>query len=189
LKNKDIKPILFIGRLSWSKRPDIALRAFKHILGEIPESFMFIIGDGPMRRFLTAFAEELGVSEHVRFLGRVPRYHVLALLSKSEALIFPSLSEGFSNAVSEAMAIGCPVIGYASKFLKYVCSHDACIAIESTSPADYAEIVVKLIKDRELREVLVQKAKDYIRPLVLFPEKKRFELICDSIEHVLPIKH
>ena len=180
LKNKNIKPIVFVGSLSYTKRPDIALRAFKYILEEIPESFMFIFGDGPMRSLLTVLAKKLKVSEYVAFLGRWPRYHVLALLSKGEALIFPSLSEGFSNAVSEAMAVGCPVIGYASKFLKYVRSHDACIAIKSTSPVDYAKIVVKLIRDERLREMLVQKAKDYIRPLVLFPEKKRFELICDN---------
>lgn len=51
-----------------------------------------------------------GVADRVKFLGHVDDYDLPALYSGAEALVFPSLYEGFGLPILEAMACGCPVL-------------------------------------------------------------------------------
>jgi glycosyltransferase involved in cell wall biosynthesis len=55
-------------------------------------------------------AAELGIAEHVSFVGAQPREELIALIQAATALLQPSLAEGFGLPVLEAMACGCPVI-------------------------------------------------------------------------------
>lgn len=55
-------------------------------------------------------ANELGMSKHVVVLGYLPDETVSELLVHSEALVYPSLYEGFGLPILEAMALGAPVI-------------------------------------------------------------------------------
>ena len=71
-----------------------------------------IAGDGPkseVQRIRFAI-EDLGLSDCVRLRGAVPPEAVLAALQRSDCLLLPSLTEGISNAVLEAMACGLPVV-------------------------------------------------------------------------------
>src|SRR3989344_7955901 len=53
---------------------------------------------------------KLGIRKRVKFLGHVPDEKLSALYSGAEALLFPSLFEGFGLPILEAQACGCPVI-------------------------------------------------------------------------------
>jgi len=66
----------------------------------------WFLSDGPLRGALEAQAAELGISAH--FLGR--RSDVPAILARVDALVHPSWTEGFPNAVLEAMCAGLPVV-------------------------------------------------------------------------------
>jgi L-malate glycosyltransferase len=68
-----------------------------------------LAGDGPEREALRRLAAELGVD--ARLLG--PRTDVDALLARADVVVLPSLTEGLSNAVMEAMAAGRPVVATA----------------------------------------------------------------------------
>lgn len=67
---------------------------------------LVLIGDGPERLPLQQQAERLGID--VRFLGH--RTDVAAFLARADVVVLPSLEEGLSNAVMEAMAAGRPVV-------------------------------------------------------------------------------
>ncbi len=54
--------------------------------------------------------KKLGIEKRVKFLGYVPDEKLPALYSNAEALVFPSLFEGFGLPILEAQACGCPVI-------------------------------------------------------------------------------
>jgi glycosyltransferase involved in cell wall biosynthesis len=69
---------------------------------------LLFVGDGPMRRRLEIKASELGVSGNVQFLGA--RSDVPALLSRSAIVVRPSLTEGRSLTILEAMASGACVV-------------------------------------------------------------------------------
>ena len=62
---QDVPLLLFLGRLHIKKGVDIALKA----LAELPGCWLWIAGEGPLRRELEALAARLGVAERTRFLG------------------------------------------------------------------------------------------------------------------------
>ena len=92
------------GRL-WSEGawPDGHARA-----GEQGGVKLLMVGDGPDRAAAEALARELGVGEHVRFIGK--QEPVEEILSIADLFLMPSASETFGLAALEAMACGVPVV-------------------------------------------------------------------------------
>jgi glycosyltransferase involved in cell wall biosynthesis len=100
--------IVGIGSLLSLKRWDRVLRIVNQVRRRGAECKVRIAGDGPERRRLERQAQDLGISEHVEFLGST--LDVRQLLEKSRFLVHTSDSEGCPNAVMEAMACGRPVV-------------------------------------------------------------------------------
>jgi glycosyltransferase involved in cell wall biosynthesis len=98
--------IAFVGRLVGNKRPDDALEAFARL--NRPGWRLVFAGDGPMRRQLELRAAELGVEHDVQFLGT--HEDIPGLLAKSAIVVRPSLTEGRSLTILEAMASGVCVV-------------------------------------------------------------------------------
>ncbi|MFQ5702998.1 MAG: N-acetyl-alpha-D-glucosaminyl L-malate synthase BshA [Gemmatimonadales bacterium] len=86
--------------------PDV-VRIFAAITGKIP-AVLILAGDGPQRPEAEAEAERLGVSDRVRFLGKIDT--VAELLRAADLYLLPSASESFGLSALEAMACGVPVI-------------------------------------------------------------------------------
>jgi glycosyltransferase involved in cell wall biosynthesis len=105
---RDPESIVFLGRLSWKKRVDWAIRA----LVACPIAELTIAGPDSegLRGSLEAVARECGVAERVGFMGTVDATKRKALLERASLLVLPSVSENFGNVVVEALAHGCPVV-------------------------------------------------------------------------------
>lgn len=69
---------------------------------------LLLVGIGPHEQEIRELAARHGLGEAVEFLGH--RRDVPELLAAMDAFVLPSLQEGFSNALIEAMAVGLPVI-------------------------------------------------------------------------------
>ncbi len=69
-----------------------------------------LIGDGNEREALEALAQKRGVAAQVKFLGRVPHETLPEWYARADAFILPSLNEGMSNAMLEALASGLPLL-------------------------------------------------------------------------------
>lgn len=100
-----------VGRLSEQKGHSILLAAARSVLAELPEAVFLIVGYGPLRRRLERRAEKLGIGPKVRFLEY--RSDIPRLLAAMDVFVLPSLWEGMSNAILEAMAAGKPVVATA----------------------------------------------------------------------------
>lgn len=68
------------------------------------------IGDGPSREHLEQLAADEGVADQVNFLGLRDRQEIYAHLADYDAMVHPSIYEGFGLIVAEAMAAGLPLI-------------------------------------------------------------------------------
>ena len=101
-------------------------------------------------------AKELGISEHVKFLGFVPRPDLVALYSGAVALVYPSLYEGFGLPVLEAMACGAPVVTSSASSLPDVAG-EAAICTAPTDVDALAEALSRLWSSGELRAELRRK--------------------------------
>lgn len=96
-----------VGRLVPVKNYPLLLRAVRGLLANAV-IIVALVGDGPERTALTAMAQALGLGERVRFLGH--RDNVFELLAAMDVFVLPSVSEGMSNTLLEAMAASVPVV-------------------------------------------------------------------------------
>jgi glycosyltransferase involved in cell wall biosynthesis len=102
---------------------------------------------------ITRRAHELGVADHVRFLGYVPDHDLPALLAGSLAFVFPSLYEGFGMPVLEAMACGAPVLTSTSSALPEVAG-DAALLVDPADTDAIAAGLARLASEPDLRLTL-----------------------------------
>ena len=95
--------LVYVGRLLPVKGLDVLLQALRTMEAPPP---LTVIGDGPSRADFVSRAEGLPVT----FRGFVPQDELPPLLERARLLVAPSRSEGFPNALLEAMARGTPVV-------------------------------------------------------------------------------
>ncbi len=103
--------ILAVGRLASVKRHDVLIKAWANIRSEFPGWSVRIFGQGPAKQKLIALVDELGVSDTVALMGHTSEIHAAYLGAR--LLCHPAAFEGFPLAVTEALAHGLPVIGFA----------------------------------------------------------------------------
>jgi glycosyltransferase involved in cell wall biosynthesis len=106
----DTFPFVFAssGRLLALKAFEAGLKAFATC--GVQDSEYWIVGDGPEKFRLVTMANELGISERVRFYGMVPRSQALEIMGKAHVLVHPSLHDSGGWVCPEAMAMGKAVI-------------------------------------------------------------------------------
>lgn len=100
--------IICVGRLIPAKGQALILESFADVYAKVPSAELLVVGSGPDAAFLKVRAEQLGVGGGVRFLGE--RKDVVCFLGSSQVFVHASESEGLSNAVLEAMAVGLPSV-------------------------------------------------------------------------------
>lgn len=113
---------------------------------------------GERQLFLRQAAEGLGLGDHVLFPGYLTHSELLALMTNSAGLIFPSLYEGFGLPVVEAMAIGVPVACSNVTSLPEVAG-DAAILFDPRLPEALSHAMVTLVNDPELLKRMVPAGK------------------------------
>ncbi len=93
-------------------RPEKDLQTFlsaaARVSKEMPEAQFLVIGDGTERSKLEQYAFDLGLSDHISFLG--DQTEVANLLAALDVCVLSSLTESLPNAVLEAMTMGRPVV-------------------------------------------------------------------------------
>ena len=104
INQKYDKQIIFVGRLSKEKGIKSLIRLSKIL----PENIhLVIVGSGPLENEIKKIAK---IHSNVDFLGYLPKNKVIPLIRGSFALIQPSLAEGISSTILEAMACKIPII-------------------------------------------------------------------------------
>ncbi|MBI2017757.1 glycosyltransferase family 4 protein [Candidatus Daviesbacteria bacterium] len=81
-----------------------------YTLYTIPYTLVIAGSKGWLSNDIYKLPKKLGIEDRVKFLGYVPEKDLPALYSGAQALVFPSLFEGFGLPILEAQACGCPVV-------------------------------------------------------------------------------
>jgi len=102
--------LLFVGRLVPIKGPQVLLEALPKILSFLPAARLVLAGEGPLREPLQRRAQELGLSERVRFLGHVQGQPLAALYRCADVLVVPSLYEPLGMVALEGMVCRTPIV-------------------------------------------------------------------------------
>jgi glycosyltransferase involved in cell wall biosynthesis len=136
-----------ITRLSPQKDIPTFLRMAGFVIRDFPKTQFIIVGDGEKREELKALAENLGLQNHVKFLGyREDAQDILK--SFFDIFALSSLWEGLPIVILEAMAAGKPVIATAVDGVTEVVEHGKTgFLVEPQKPELLAEHVVTLISN------------------------------------------
>lgn len=106
--------ILFLGRLSEKKSPDLLLKAFSALPAQIAGRNVRLIFAGPdeqgMEGRLKEMAEALHVTERVQFTGAIFGEEKWAAYQDADVFVLPSQNENFGNTAAESAVVGTPAI-------------------------------------------------------------------------------
>jgi glycosyltransferase involved in cell wall biosynthesis len=140
--------ILSIGNLIPIKGHEHLVRAASSLASEFPSLRWEIIGDGPERRRLGALANELQVSDRVRFLGRQSRTQVADALRRCTIFVLPSRYEALGCVYLEAMSTGKPAIGCRNQGIEEVIrSGWNGILVDPDNQAELTQAISTLLRD------------------------------------------
>ena len=109
--DRDRPRLLCVSRLVERKGIDHLLRSVAALKGSVGDSFeLWVVGEGNLEAQLRALAGELGIADIVSFRGYIEHDSLPPVYASSDVFVMPSLSEGMSNTVLEAMACGLPLV-------------------------------------------------------------------------------
>lgn len=161
-ENPKVK-ILFIGRLIPRKGFQRVIKALPKVreLAQIPFEIE-VVGTGAHQSELDNLAQQLGVSEMIKYVGMVPYDQLEKSYQYADIFILTSLSEGMPSVILEAMGCGLPVIASnVGGNNEIVHEGENGFLIEGDSRNALAEKIALLINDEHLRKAMGAKSREY----------------------------
>ena len=185
--NDDVVRMITTGRLLPNKNILTAVKSLEYI----PKDYrvrLTIIGSGYQRREIEETAKRIGRSQDVVIIDELPREEVLAVVERSDIFLFPSLREGGSWSLMEAMAIGLPVICLDWAGMAIITDDNCAIRIPVSNPEqmpkDMAGAIITLIKNPGLREAMGKAGRNRIKEVYNWKTKGLFvEQLFNSLLH------
>ena len=159
--------VLYTGRLSTQKSLPTLIRAAEIVSRSCSAVHLVLVGDGPERSSLETLACELKILDRVTFAGL--QSDVRAYLSAADIFALPSLSEGISNALLEAMSSGLACVASSVGGTVEVLDHGSCGLLLPQNDLDlWASALHELASDEKKRLQLGRAAQARIRDVYDF---------------------
>ncbi len=175
--------IVSVCALREGKRLDIAFKAIKKLIDEGMEIHYDIIGDGFYENIYKNAAREIGVEDHVTFLGRMSKSQIAKKLLDEHILLISSELESFAIPGVEALASGLPVVTTDCKGPVEFVSSECGAICKVNDPDDMAASIKKVYAnyDSYKKEKLVRVADRYSEESVIKQAKNIYESItCEN---------
>ena len=173
--------IFFIGRLTWVKGADTLVLAMTHIIKEIPDAKLVILGSGEMDQMLNQMVHDLHLEKNILLhFGIVSEDERLLYYAASDVCVFPSKYEPFGIVCTEAMSMGKAVVVGArgtSGFREQVIPRGDGICgyhINPYDPLDIARYVVDILKKPDLAAMMGKNGRNRVE------EQFTWDLVSDK---------
>jgi glycosyltransferase involved in cell wall biosynthesis len=155
--------ILSGGTLPSIDGPETLVRAASSLTSEFPSLRWEFIGSGLERSRLRNLAQQLGVDEHVRFLGRQSRRQIAEATRRCSVFAMPSRCELLEDIYLEAMSTGKPVIGYRGQGITEIIQHGSNgFLVGPNNERELILAIAMLLRDEPFRRRLGTAARDTI---------------------------
>lgn len=160
---KRVHRIVAVGRLSEQKGFHHLINCFSRLADEFSTWEVVIYGEGELRESLQERIDESGLGDRIHLPGNVT--DIERRLMEGALFAFPSLYEGFPNAVAEAMTAGLPVVAFqgVSGLEELVVDSETGFLVSYRSEDDFAAALGKLMINPELRKQMGERAKARVR--------------------------
>lgn len=154
--------ILFLGKISSHKGPDVLIKAMPKIIKEVPDAKLVLVGSGGMREELESACKQLGVENYVNFAGFVEENLKPFFYRAADVFVLPSVmtSEVFPIVFLEASASGLPMV--VSDLDTFKCIIDDGYNGLFTKRGDeknLADAIIYLLENEEIREKMGKNAR------------------------------
>jgi len=138
-----------VSYLSPEKDQATLIKAFQTVKKNLPDTLLIIVGDGELRSSLGQLVSDLGLKDSVRFTGF--RSDSGAIMRHFDVFCLPSLSEGLSAAIMEAMANHLPVVATrVGGNPELVIEGKTGLLVEPGEPTFLADALEKLLRSPDL---------------------------------------
>ena len=142
------------------KNHEVVVRAMASVVAKRPDATLVLTGrPGPGDEAISALASELGITANVRRLGRLPRRDLDALFDAADALLFPSIHEGFGLPLLEAMTRGCPILAADASAIPEIVGANG-VLLSPDDPVAWADAVLDLLGDPDRHTELARASSD-----------------------------
>jgi len=151
--SQEAKVVLYLGRLSAKKSPDLLLRAFSEVSKQLTETSLKLVFVGPdegVKTQLEQLTGQLGIDTKVQFAGPVFGEDKWAAYRDADVFVLPSQNENFGNTAAEAVAAGTPVIVTEQCGIAPLLAGEAGLVVRH-DVENLADALARVLKDKELR--------------------------------------
>jgi glycosyltransferase involved in cell wall biosynthesis len=158
-------PFLFVGALDAAhayKRLDLLLAAMAELGTDGVPTSLEVVGDGDRRAEFEGRSAALGLTDRVRFLGRLDDRQVAERFAGARALVLPApdATEGFGSVAVEAVQYGCPIVVSSNVPVgDLLAGAGAAAVFDPAQPGAMREVLRRLVTDVPWRASLAEGAK------------------------------
>jgi len=167
--------ILYLGSIKKIKGSDTLLTAFIRLGRRFVEEHklrLLFVGDGNMREELEKVVKQEDFGMYVRFLGNVPREKVPAMFKIADIYVIPSLFEGTSISMLEAMFNKLPIIGSDTRGINNIIKHgENGLLFETSNSEDLRDKIMYLVENKDVAKKIADMAKK------TYDENYNFEVV------------
>ena len=149
--------LLFVGAQEPRKNIGKLIEALKIVHRQYRKIPLVIAGrKGADSVFVQDRIKTYDLEQWVTLTGYLDDFELRSVFRSAFALIFPSVCEGFGLPLLEAMISGIPVVASHAPAIPEICQ-DAALLFDPKNPEDMAESMIHVLKDKTLREDLIQR--------------------------------
>jgi glycosyltransferase involved in cell wall biosynthesis len=175
--------VLFVGVMAPRKRPLVLLHAFERVVRQIPSATLVMVGKGPLTETIREEICRKEISHSIKLFPYVNSGLLEDLLSQASVFVLPSLYEGLSLALLEAMAAGKVIVASANESHRRILHHESqALLFQPDDEEDLAVQILRALTDRQLRPRLAAAARKLcvtsFSNTVVAPELEEIYLTC-----------
>jgi len=162
-----------------------AIEGFHLAQEQMPGAEFWIISRDPDPD-LEKLVEQRGLSSKVRFCGYVPPADIPTWLNRCDVGVLPMrrdilLEFACPNKLSEFIIMGKPIVISRLKAIEHYFSENAVAYFEPNNPAEFAQQIVRLYRDRDLRVGLASRAREEYTPIRWEVMKQRYLALMEKM--------
>lgn len=145
--------ILNVGRVDPEKSIGTVIKAFSEVLKKLEDVDLLIIGDGIDKPNLETLVADLGISDRVKFLGRIMPPDLQELYKVGSVFATASETETQGIVLIEAAATGLPLIAVNAGAVKELCqNHKNGLLCQPGDATGIKNALVKILSDKQLQK-------------------------------------
>lgn len=142
---------VYVGRLVFYKNLEVLVKAIKIVRKTEPSIKLTIAGGGPHEKIIKKLIHDLELESNVELVGYVSTKDKFELIAQSNALLFPSLCEGFGLVILEAFSQNKPVLVSDVRPLSDIVSQNQTgYVLDPHNENEWATKILELIKNPEI---------------------------------------